>query len=445
MLDDRQLADALTEASVRAGCAGAAAAVCDSRTLTEAGVGRADVRGIRVSPRTPFQIGSTTKLHTAAAALSLVGEGRLELDTPIVQIVPELDLGNAAATAALTTRHCLSMSSGLDNGPYPVHGPPDVGDYVKGLRDIAMQFPPGTGFGYSNASTCVTGLVTERLVGEPWFHAVRTLLLQPAGLEETGTILNPPSCGPVAEGLDVGAETGAITRPPFSAALAPAGSTLVATAADLARLGQVFLSAAEPQTGRVLSAEAVNMAHTPQVAVPPTGIAEHWGLGPLLTTWSATAVAGHSGTNVAGSSYLVSFPAHGVSLATVTNTPSAGYALARNLWEILATDLVEAQPPGPLEVGDAWEDPARLVGRYAMCGTTMEVRTSADGLILRTVPDDGEPSEGTLLPSRNGCYLPTDPAVTGGRGWGIAFLGPADAAATHLVNGVFALRRIGSS
>ena len=57
----------------------------------KAAIGRRDVRsGAPVEPDTIFRIASMTKPVTAVAALMLYDEGRVRLDDPITDVVPEL-------------------------------------------------------------------------------------------------------------------------------------------------------------------------------------------------------------------------------------------------------------------------------------------------------------------------------------------------------------------
>ncbi|HET8926520.1 MAG TPA: serine hydrolase domain-containing protein, partial [Microbacterium sp.] len=67
-----------------------------------------------VTADTLFMIGSTTKTVTATAVLSLVAEGRLDLDAPVVEVVPELRLSDPGAQRALTPRHLLTHTGGFE-------------------------------------------------------------------------------------------------------------------------------------------------------------------------------------------------------------------------------------------------------------------------------------------------------------------------------------------
>ena len=65
---------------------------------------------VPVTLTTRFDTASITKLFTAVAALQLVDQGRLGLDTPIVEVV---ELTGSAISPAVTVRHLLTHTSGI--------------------------------------------------------------------------------------------------------------------------------------------------------------------------------------------------------------------------------------------------------------------------------------------------------------------------------------------
>lgn len=140
---------------------------------------------------TVSRIASMTKSFTAATILALRDEGRLHLDDPTSQHVPEaagaFDL--AADDREPTLRQLLSMSAGL------------VTDNPWGDRQEAMtreQFAavlrgglghvhrPGTGFEYSNTGYALLGRVIDEVTGNEYAREIRTRFLDPLGLDATG-------------------------------------------------------------------------------------------------------------------------------------------------------------------------------------------------------------------------------------------------------------------
>ncbi|MER5621192.1 serine hydrolase domain-containing protein [Streptosporangium sp. NPDC002544] len=434
----------LAETTARLGVTGAQLAMVVDGELTEAVTGVANAElGTPVTLDTLFQIGSTTKLHTAALVLGLADAGLVGLDRPVLDHLPELRIPGGEA---ITPRHLLSMTSGLDNGPYADTGRGDdcVARYAELLAEIPLAFAPGTGFGYSNASTTVSGLLVERLTGLTWDDALQQRLAGPAGLAHTVSLPEELPYHRLAVGHDVG---GGVVRPwGFSRGLGPSGSTLCSTAADLARFGQVMLEYGAAADGtRVLSREAVETMQTPHVEVEARWFAEQWCAGPYRKVWDGVAVYGHGGTNLGGSSTLVWIPERNATMAVTVNTPSQGYPFADVVFAAVCTEVlgltvpVRSAPEPGLSV-----DAALYTGVYETHDTRYEVRERADGIAV-TALSGGESLTCDLFPLGGHRFWPADDRLGGMHRWDVAFVLGADGRAVRFLNGAFAARRSADS
>jgi CubicO group peptidase (beta-lactamase class C family) len=446
---DPDLSALADDVSRRLGVVGAQVAVLrgDEIRAGAAGVERLDT-GVAVADETLFQIGSTTKVHSAALLMQLVDEGRVDVDVPVAEQLPGFRLPDAEATRTLTPRHLMSMTSGIDNGPYTMggHGDDALAGYVAGLADLPLLFLPGQGFGYSNASTCVTGRLVEHVTGLTWEQAIAERLAGPCGLVDTVSFPEDVLVRRHALGHRVvDSRQEQLSAWSVGRAMGPAG-VLCSTAVDLVRFGALFLQDGRSLDGsQVLSSSAVKQMTSRVADVPPTLLAEWWGLGPYGKVWDGVEVMGHSGTNVSGSSYLLWAAERGVAIATTVNTPALGYPFAQAVFrELFAGEAgiqvpEKVKPPAHVEV-----DADRLVGRYVMSQTVFTVERSADGLQVTASSDaPGFPTQATapLVPLTPTTFLTPDPAIDGGRGWALAFIGADSGPATHLVNGFFAMRR----
>src|SRR5207249_143291 len=154
------------------------------------------------------------------------------LDTPVVEQLPGFSLGDGRATRTVTPRHLMSMSSGIDNGPYTDHGRGDdaVRRYVQSLAEIPVSFLPGQGFGYSNASTNVSGRLVEHVTGQTWDEVLRERLLEPAGLEHSATSAEDVIWRRHALGHVGGPQPSVLPHWSLPRSMGPAGGTLCQTA-----------------------------------------------------------------------------------------------------------------------------------------------------------------------------------------------------------------------
>lgn len=432
----------LSEAAARHGVMGAQLAVVvdGERAQAAAGVANAEL-GTPVTGETLFQIGSTTKLHTAALVLGLADAGLVELDRPVADRLPGPRLP-PGPLRDVTPRHLLSMTSGLDNGPYADTGRGDdcVARYVDLLADVPPVFEPGEGFGYSNASTVVSGLLVERVTGATWDAALRDRLAAPLGLAHTVSLPEELPYHRVAVGHDA---AGRVVRPwLLSRGLGPSGSTLCSTAADLAVLGQTLLDGGVAPGGvRLLSAEAVEATRTPHVEVEARWFAEQWCAGPYRKVWDGVAVYGHGGTNLGGSSTLVWIPERNAVLAVTANTPSQGYPFAEEVFGAVCSELlglalpVREEPDAGLPV-----DASLYTGVYETCDTRYEVAERPGGIAVTTTSGGGGLTC-DLLPLGGHRFWPSDDRLGGMHRWDVAFVPGRDGRAVRFMNGAFAARR----
>jgi methyl acetate hydrolase len=184
---------------------GAVALITDSKdTRYTRAFGMADaVNGVPMREDTLFQIASMTKALTSVAVLQLVERGKLDLDTPVGPILPELaepqvldgfDADGAPilrpATTPVTLRHLLLHTSGCGYtfmDPDLLRYAMATGKMAPGKRaslDLPLRFDPGTNWQYG-VGIDWAGLAVEAVTGMPlgdWFEREIT---GPLGMTQT--------------------------------------------------------------------------------------------------------------------------------------------------------------------------------------------------------------------------------------------------------------------
>lgn len=444
----RELQELLDEVARELGIVGAQLAVFDGETVYELATGHANLeRRLEVTPDTLFQIGSTTKVFNAAVCLALVDRGELDLDEPVTTWIPNLEKGTGRPK--MTLRQLLSMSAGLDNGPYSDHGRGDdaLERYVESLASVPRIFEPGTAFGYSNAGSNVAGLAAQKATGKPWEALLDELVLAPLGLRQSATFPEDLLFHPVALGYLPGAdgEPARVPRWGLPRSMAPAGASLCCSAGDLVRFAQLFLrGGTSPKGERVLSEKATETLLTPQIELPARLMAQKWCPGPYWKEWGGEVIHGHSGTNTGGSSLLLWCRERGVAAATISNVPNQGYPLADLVFDTVfpeVFDIEKPKMPKPDTVAAVEVPLERYVGRFVSLGNEMSFSVR-DGELQVELSAGGATLASGLVSLGDDRFLPRDPALGGNRGWDLAFWGRDEAGrATHFLNGVFALRR----
>jgi N-acyl-D-amino-acid deacylase len=150
-----------------------------------------------MQPDTMLRIGSTSKMLTSVATLQLVEQGRLNLDTPFLNVLTDYALpSNADSRLQLITIQMLLQHSGgwdRDKSGDPtskvreiakelgVPSPASCPEVIGYMLGKPLDFNPGTKFAYSNLGFCILGRVVEKISGEKYESYVRKHILTLAG------------------------------------------------------------------------------------------------------------------------------------------------------------------------------------------------------------------------------------------------------------------------
>jgi CubicO group peptidase (beta-lactamase class C family) len=189
-----------------------AMAATDKGTLYEAAFGKRDLsKGPDMTLDTVFWIASMTKAVTAAAAMQLVEQGKLQLEQPMGTLLPELaspqvlegfdDKGAPRLRPArrpITLRHLLTHTAGF---AYDVWDAP-IGRYmqyagiprISTCRNDALRVPlvfdPGERWEYG-INIDWAGKAVEAVSGQTLDAYFREHIFTPLGMTDTGFILTP--------------------------------------------------------------------------------------------------------------------------------------------------------------------------------------------------------------------------------------------------------------
>ncbi|SEG99040.1 D-alanyl-D-alanine carboxypeptidase [Nonomuraea solani] len=167
-------------------------------------VGTAGVAELGQSAEPPVnghvRIGSVTKTFTATLVLRLVAEGKIGLDTPADDYLPEFGLDRR-----ITVRMLLQHTSGIFNFTgdyYPEYVPGIVWSGQAWVNDrfktyqpeelvrLALtkpaRFEPGTDWSYANTNYVLARLLIEKVTGRTYAEEMHRLILGPLAL--TGTV-----------------------------------------------------------------------------------------------------------------------------------------------------------------------------------------------------------------------------------------------------------------
>jgi CubicO group peptidase (beta-lactamase class C family) len=334
---------------------------------------------LEATPETRFQIGSISKTFTGTTVMYLVADGAIDLDRPVREYVPELELADPAATAGVTMRHLLAHTGGwvgdyFDDTGWGVDA---VALYVERMRTLPQLTPLGELWSYNNAGFALAGRVVEVVTGEAFEDVVKRLVLDP--LELTSTTYWPWEV--MTERFVVGHldEDGQarVARPwQIGRSAHPAGG-LTSTTRDLLRYARVHL---EPPP------ELAPM-QVPQAATAEEG--EWVGL-----TWYGEDHFGtirHGGGTMGQVSLLVLQPRSGFALAVLTNHSPNGL-------QVIDAALSSAGLKGPEPTQVDGAPVSEYAGAYETALGRVTISPKGDRIGIEIEPFGGFPTKDTPPP-----------------------------------------------
>lgn len=163
--------------------------------------------GSLVSTANPFHSASIGKTFTATLVMLLVEEGKLELDAPLSQYLPEEAYAGLHIwegqdlTGGITIAQLLQHTSGLPDWfedrpeqgmgflermltePNQFWAPQAILDYTR--QNLKPHFPPGQGYHYTDTEYFLLGRIIERLNRQPLHEVLEAL--------NTGKLINRSS------------------------------------------------------------------------------------------------------------------------------------------------------------------------------------------------------------------------------------------------------------
>lgn len=140
--------------------------------------------------RTPHDLASVTKSVTTSLIAIAAGEGRLDLDAPLLSFFPGRAVANRDdRKERITVRHLTQMTSGLACIGIPEEVTLDEmeasPDFVQFALDLPMVAEPGTTFSYCSPGMHLLSAILTRATGRTALDYGREKLFAPLGITET--------------------------------------------------------------------------------------------------------------------------------------------------------------------------------------------------------------------------------------------------------------------
>ena len=293
----------------------------------------------RVTPQTQMMIGSIGKGTTAMMTATVVDDGLLTWDTPVIDVLPWFALKDAQLTPRVTMRHLLCNCMGLqqrDMEFFFTGQELKAEDVIRLLRTYPLEGAFGETFGYINQAVAAGGYTAAAAAkgssrGDLFTDYVAEMQKRvddPIGMADTTFSFeqvqaNPDHAVPhsvTAEGTYVPLP---IDTERFLTSVAPAGGSW-STVSDIDRyLITQMNQGVAPDGGRVVSTE--NLTRTWQIGVQATPTAGY-GMGWGVSHYKGIRLLSHGGGTVGFSSFLVLLPEANLGVIVLNNAGSSDAA-----------------------------------------------------------------------------------------------------------------------
>lgn len=201
---------------------------------------------------------SVSKSFVSAAVGLLCGEGKLSLDSRIIDYFPDkLPRQVHPYIAAMTVRDLLTMATPHTTTTYK----PTDKDWAWTFFNTKPDHPAGTVFQYDTSGTYVLNVLVERICQKPFLAYLQEKVLDEIGFSRQAWCIQAP------EGYSWG------------------GSGVMATTRDLARFALLFMAGGRHCGRQLLPREYVTAAVSRQIDCDPAFECEPWCYGYGYQVW----------------------------------------------------------------------------------------------------------------------------------------------------------------
>jgi CubicO group peptidase (beta-lactamase class C family) len=338
----------------------------------EGGLGFAD-RDAKtpVTADTHFRVGSISKTFVALALVQLYENGDLDLDAPVREIAPEVEIDNPwEDISPVRVIHVLQHTAGFDDLHFNEMSPPP-GTLVPPIADVLklnphsrrVRWPPGTRMAYSNAGYGVAGYLIEAISGQPYDDYIRHEIFTPLAMTTSSFRLTSEDEALMARGYTDPEGPAVEFRPIY---FEPAGN-LHSSPREMARFVQMLLGWGELGTAFIVDPEYLGSMELPRTTrATEAGLRNGYGTGIATRVDLPFKMLGHNGGILGFAASYGYSPARDVGYVVLLNSTGSRAIEALDRLSSLAIRYLkrDVEPPRKPEVSVDSATLDRYVGFY---------------------------------------------------------------------------------
>jgi CubicO group peptidase (beta-lactamase class C family)/chromosome segregation ATPase len=302
----------------------------------------------------PHNLKSASKSVLSALAGIAIEEGLLGLDQPIAELLPRSAALADPAKRAITVRHLLTMTTGLEPTSYDTYNEwIQSRDWVESALSRPLVAEPGTFYQYSTGTTHILSAVLASASGMTTRQYAERKLFGPLGIEIKGWQRDPA-------GTYVG------------------GNNLSLLPRDMLRFGQLYLDGGRFGDRQILPAAWVEES----TRTGQSGLHVVYGTYGYLW-WTDLFYRGAFSAVGYGGQYIYVSPAHDAVVVVTSTLESKGLEWTRRLYALLRNGILASFEPSAdyfAARGRAPIDPALDSLTQALAATEAEVANLRDEL-----------------------------------------------------------------
>lgn len=317
----------------------------ENQTLHVKGYGKANAQE-PVAAQTQFPIASLSKSFTAVAVLQLVEAGKINLDTPVKQYLPDFTLADPQAANQITIRQLLNQISGLSDlsfseSLYPQ--PTTNAERVNSLHDAHPVATPGTQFHYFNPNYDTLARVVEVISHQSFSDYLRSHIFTPLQMSQTFQATTMTEAQHQASRLATG-HIMAFAIPVEAQELSGylgGNAGVISTAEDMAKYLMLHSNQEQVKNTQLLTPSSMALLHTPlsQIKSP-------YAMGWFATTENGKQILQHNGILSTFYTDVAVLPNEKYSIAllySISSLPLIAFALPQ-----IKTGLIQLLTDGTL-------------------------------------------------------------------------------------------------
>ncbi len=141
---------------------------------------------VNATAETKFGIGSITKSFTAALFARLMEKGKVDLDAPVENYLPQFPHKQKGLTARLLLGHLSGLGDEFNGAHYyETRHFTTTAALQEILQTNTLQYPPRTRHEYTTSNYTIIAAIIEKASGQDFSAALNRYVIKPLGLKNT--------------------------------------------------------------------------------------------------------------------------------------------------------------------------------------------------------------------------------------------------------------------